>query len=275
MTSHYIKRENNKIIIGTNSLDRMVIDNTGNVGIGTTTPNYILDVNGNTQYNKLYGNTLFFSETVNNFYTNGNVGIGTTTPGYELDVSGDINYTGTITNNGLKSGGMVLLETRVVSSSTATIDFPNVLTTDYHIYKVFVTNMTIDTDDRNMGVKFSTNNGSSYITGGYFHRSGVQYYTSTFAGDQNWIELTASGKMDTGGTYNIINGEFTLYEPTNSSVVTILSSNFHSIDDTNNIYDHYIHGYRKNKESNNAFQIFLTGSGNFLTATISVYGLKQ
>ena len=276
MTSHYIKRENNKIIFGTNSLDRMVIDNTGNVGIGTTTPNYILDVSGNTQYNTLYGNTLFFSETINNFYTAGNIAIGTTTPGYELDVSGDINYTGTITNNGLKSGGMVLLETRVISSSTATIDFPNVLTSDYRIYKVYVSNLTVDSDNKNIWLRLSTNNGSSYLSGSsdYFYSVATTHFASVGRTTAVTMFLMGYGKNDTGGSYNVACGEFFLYEPTNSNVATILDANFMAIDDTDVIHDCHNFCIRKNKENNNAFQI-LTNSGNILTARISIYGIIQ
>jgi hypothetical protein len=47
----------------------------GNVGIGTTSPTYTLDVNG-------------IINTNNNLYASGNVGIGTTSPGYNLDVIG-------------------------------------------------------------------------------------------------------------------------------------------------------------------------------------------
>ena len=290
--SHYIKRNSNKLICGVNTTDTLVIDNDGKVGINTTSPGYELDVSGSVKYKNANTNHIYLIEDYNDsvtitdnlweqngsdiYYTGGNVGIGTTAPGYELDVSGDINYTGNLYKNGLISDPMVLLETRVVSSSTSTIDFPNVLTTDYHIYKVFITNMTINGDDKNIAVRFSTNNGSSYITSGYYHRIGTQYYTSKYVGNGNYIELSAYTKTDTGGTYNIMNGEFTIYEPTNSNVVTIINSVFHTIDDTNNIYDHYIQGYRKNKENNNAFQIIERNiSANFLTATISVYGLKQ
>ncbi|HEU0065390.1 MAG TPA: hypothetical protein VFQ58_10175, partial [Flavisolibacter sp.] len=38
--------DNKKLQFGTNSLMRMIIDESGSVGIGTITPNYKLDVNG-------------------------------------------------------------------------------------------------------------------------------------------------------------------------------------------------------------------------------------
>ncbi len=106
---------------------RMVISNSGNVGIGTTSPDYKLEVNGNIkashfgldatgyfQKQTIDGSTediviacdandFFFYERENNFYqfniggaaklriqANGNVGIGTMTPDAPLHVNGAV-----------------------------------------------------------------------------------------------------------------------------------------------------------------------------------------
>ena len=74
----------------------------GNVGIGTSTPNYKLDVNGDINFagNLTKGGNPFtsYSDTdVRALLNSGNVGIGTSTPNYKLDVNGDINLTGNLT----------------------------------------------------------------------------------------------------------------------------------------------------------------------------------
>jgi hypothetical protein len=85
------------------------LSTSGNIGFGTTTPNYKLDVVGDINYT---GNLLKNGELVSQsesqwttsvndiYYTNGNVGIGSTMPNYKLDVVGDINYTGNLLKNG-------------------------------------------------------------------------------------------------------------------------------------------------------------------------------
>ena len=94
------------------------IFNSGNVGIGTTTPDATLNVdkdlggagNGVTVAKVEIRNSSDTNYTLLNllhgaasrFIVNGdgNVGIGTTTPGFNLDVTGDINFTGGLFLNG-------------------------------------------------------------------------------------------------------------------------------------------------------------------------------
>jgi hypothetical protein len=91
----------------------------GNVGIGTSDPQYKLDVNGTTN---ISGDVRFTGNLIQNgspyiasqwttlngniYYSSGNVGIKKSTPGYELDVAGNINFSGNLYQNGnLFSGG--------------------------------------------------------------------------------------------------------------------------------------------------------------------------
>ncbi|MEM4396561.1 MAG: hypothetical protein QXR30_02810 [Candidatus Woesearchaeota archaeon] len=64
--------------IRTNNIDRIYITNSGNVGIGTTSPGYKLDVSG----------TMRSTDSTYLATTTGNVGIGTTSPSTKLHVVG-------------------------------------------------------------------------------------------------------------------------------------------------------------------------------------------
>jgi hypothetical protein len=95
---------NDQLKFYTSNYQAMMIDSNQHVGIGTTSPQYSLDVYGDTRTTNCITGRLFIGDSnlFNNFtdnrdnlgsiyYTYGNIGFGTTNPQYTLDVYGTIN----------------------------------------------------------------------------------------------------------------------------------------------------------------------------------------
>ncbi len=107
----------NNMTFSTNNSERMRINSSGNVGIGTTSPGYNLDVTGTARItnNVWLGSNIYHDNDGNSAYigfpsddtwrvvtsgserlrvnSSGNVGIGVTSPSYELDVNGTVDAT--------------------------------------------------------------------------------------------------------------------------------------------------------------------------------------
>ncbi len=140
--------EDKDIIFHTNNINRFHIKNTGKIGVGTSTPNELLDISGNVKTNEIHlnnsiiklntsfgsanqilkvnsgatalewatgGSSQWTTASDDIYYTTGNIGVGTSSPSQPLDVSGNVKISGilnllTSDLSNLAIGGTTLLE---------------------------------------------------------------------------------------------------------------------------------------------------------------------
>ncbi|NAY90613.1 hypothetical protein GTQ34_01665 [Muricauda sp. JGD-17] len=92
------------LFFGISAFGQNTFPASGNVGIGTLTPGYSLDIVGTINATQLFVNGSAMESSpwnvsgVSVFYNTGNVGIGTNSPGFALDVNGTINATDILIN---------------------------------------------------------------------------------------------------------------------------------------------------------------------------------
>jgi len=122
-------QENGYMAFRTNAIEKLRITNAGDVGIGTTTPGYKLDVAGeiNATGIRINGTPISgggsqWSGTSPITYTAGNVGIGTTNPGVAIDVVNSVAAgTGTARFKNTNANTQVIIDT--VASQNANLRF--------------------------------------------------------------------------------------------------------------------------------------------------------
>ncbi len=88
--------DEDKIRIDVGGTERVVINGSGNIGVGEDDPMEKIDANGNIKANAFYDKDdptyyMNLNSSGNALLVNGNVGIGTTSPSEKLDVDGNIN----------------------------------------------------------------------------------------------------------------------------------------------------------------------------------------
>ena len=195
----------------TNDIERMRINSVGNIGIGTSSPGYIVDILGDSRVQgkfitsngiDSYGNSNTLGSV---FTTNGNVGIGISSPSYKLDVNGSTHISADLVVDGNISGG---------DQSSSAFSYLTLTSTDESINLstgslVTFGGVTIQCDTNATSV---TNGGSFLSSGGMSIVKSVYVgenlsVNQRVSGDNVYISSTtnASG-IGTGGSITVLGG---------------------------------------------------------------------
>jgi len=213
--------------------------NNGNVGIGTTNPNYKLHVAGTSNFTGelsvngsvgTSGQVLTSSgagsaptwTTVSSsywttsgssiYYNTGNIGIGITNPAYHLDVAGDINFTGELSVNGsVGTSGQVLTSSGPGSAPTWTTVSSSYWTQSGS--SIYYTNGNVGIGTTNPNYKLHVAGTSNFTNAIYTNGSAGlsgQVLTSTGPGSApTWTTVSGGGGGSSYWTQSSLNIYYT------------------------------------------------------------------
>jgi hypothetical protein len=197
-----------------------IVTGIGSVGIGTTNPQFKLDVNGDINFNgTFYQNGSQFvasrwdSGTGNNIYRlNGNVGVGTTNPTQSLDVNGAIRLRGALFDVNDQSGN----QNQVLISTGSGVDWVDAAPADA------ISGLTIKKDNDTVG---SPNSVSSinFVGGNLTATASGVGATITLTDNLVGTALSISGISTFGNTTTgvVINGTTGIITSSNPGVTTV------------------------------------------------------
>ena len=166
-------------------------------------------------------------------------------------------------------GKLELIETQNASADS-TVDFIDLATNSYNVYFVTVNDLQTSATSQ-ARLRFSNNNGSSFIASGYQYATQNGNTAGTFGVDIS----TSKAQINTGllsdtSTGSSANGYFYLYnllDSTKYSFTSLHNFNSYSVERFS-----FGSGVLPTAETHNAFQI-APSAGN-ISATISLYGIR-
>jgi len=170
-------------------------------------------------------------------------------------------------------GKLELIETQTVTSGTS-VDFIDLADNPYNVYFLTVNNLQTSATSQ-AGLRFSNNNGSSFISSGY------QYANTrgSVGGGTSDGESTSHPQINTNllsdtATGMSANGYFYLYNLLDSSKYSFANLHIFASYSADPGRYSFGGGVLPTAETHNAFQLFAT-AGNITDATISLYGIAE
>ena len=195
----------------TDDIERMRINSVGNIGIGTSSPGYIVDILGDSRVQgkfitsngvDSYGD----SNTLGSiFTTNGNVGIGVSSPAYKLDVNGSANISDDLIVNGNISGGDQSSSTFSYLTLTSTDESINLSSGSLVTFGGVTIQCNTNATSVTNGGSFLSSGGMSIVKSAYI--GGDLSVNQQVSGDNIYISSTKNALgVGTGGSITVLGG---------------------------------------------------------------------
>ena len=170
----------------------------------------------------------------------------------------------------------VLLQTQTISTNTASVSFTSGIDSTYKDYRITISGMRADTDNKHIKLTYSTDGGSSYLSANYVYaglsRDAGGTNLNPASGAASIIELTAERAGNASD--ESFNAELTLFNPSQSGFHKIIAYNCYYFTPTSNQIRHL--GSASNTSSTaavNAIKIEME-TGNIAEGVFKLYGIN-
>ena len=175
------------------------------------------------------------------------------------------------------SGSLVKIYSQTVSSAVAAVVFDNnYITSTYDNYKLVCYGMSSASDNQDIGMKFSVDNGSAFATHvGQFNYSQLDATTENVTGSSvafGYIPFGSDEEADAdGGT----NAEMIIFNVNGTTQYTFCMGLGTAVNQGGNYYGYRIGGYIASNTAVNYLKVYCNEGGNVDAGTCTLYGFEK
>jgi len=175
------------------------------------------------------------------------------------------------------AGGLNLIKTTAITSGVAQVDFDNTyVNSTYNNYKMIIRGLSTSADNQDVYIKFSVDNGSSFITM-VGARTNVQINSSSqsFGGLGNLSGGFPLGSDEEGDDSKQVNAEMTFYDLNSDNTYKFGTGMATVVNQNGDLYSYTVSGYGSSTSAVNFIRVYTSVGGNLDDGSISLYGFSE
>ena len=172
----------------------------------------------------------------------------------------------------------IKLASTTISSAVAAVAFDNtVITSTYDNYKLICTGLTAASDNQDIGMRMSVDNGSNFATHvGSFNYTHINDGTANqtgSSGNYGYIPFGSDEEADASGGTNV---DVTIWNVNSTAQYKFVSGLITTVNQSGpNYYGFRIHGYIASNTAVNYLKVFTNVGGNLDGGTCTLYGISK
>jgi len=172
-------------------------------------------------------------------------------------------------------GSLVKLAATTFGTAAAAVVFnSSLITSTYDNYKIFISGLATATDNNDIGILMSVDNGSNFATH-VGSREATQITGDAvggWAGNIGFIPLGSDEESDSTGSTNF---EVTIYNVHDTSAYKFASGLGTVKNQNGEYYGYRIHGYIASNTAVNYVKVYASGGANLDKGTVTLYGIAK